>query len=158
MSQIGTSFFLKICKLLGKSIDQTAAHLDDELPNIIDDYDGSNSDNKNNKLIDFFKQFSQEFKNLNVETLNTIDNSYSIGFCLANFLCNFESYMKAPTSGKAFALVSLALGCGLPIIKLIPKIKFIIAVKILDSNINVGMIFNGLNILWAVGVETFSIF
>lgn len=66
--------------------------------------------------------------------------------------------MKAPTSGKVFGLVSLALGCGLPLIKLIPKIKFIIGVKILNSDLDVGMIFNGLNILWAVGIETFSIF
>ena len=159
LSQIGTSFFFKICKTIGKSIGQTAAaHLDDEVPNFIEDYNGSNPDNKNNKIIDFFKQFNNEFKKLNVEPLETLDNSYSIGYCLGNFISNYECFKKAPTSGKAFALVSLALGCGLPLIKLIPKIKFIIGVKLLDTNIDAGMILNGLNILWAVGVEGFSIF
>ena len=159
MSQIGTSLFFKIYKIIGKSIGQTAAaHLDDELPNFIDDYNGSNSDNKNQKIIEFFKQFNGEFKKLNVETLDNLDNSYSIGYCLGNFISNFETFLKAPTSGKVFGLVSLALGCGLPLIKLIPKIKFIIGVKILNSDLDVGMIFNGLNILWAVGIETFSIF
>ncbi len=159
LSQIGTSLFFKIYKIIGKSIGQTAAaHLDDELPNFIDDYNGSNSDNKNQKIIEFFQQFNGEFKKLNVETLDNIDISYSIGYCLGNFISNFETFLKAPTSGKVFGLVSLALGCGLPLIKLIPKIKFIIAVKILNSDLDVGMIFNGLNILWAVGIETFSIF
>ena len=159
LSQIGTSLFFKIYKIIGKSIGQTAAaHLDDELPNFIDDYNGSNSDNKNQKIIEFFKQFNGEFKKLNVETLDNLDNSYSIGYCLGNFISNFETFLKAPTSGKVFGLVSLALGCGLPLIKLIPKIKFIIGVKILNSDLDVGMIFNGLNILWAVGIETFSIF
>ena len=159
LSQIGTSLFFKIYKIIGKSIGQTAAaHLDDELPNFIDDYNGSNSDNKNQKIIEFFQQFNGEFKKLNVETLDNIDISYSIGYCLGNFISNFETFLKAPTSGKVFGLVSLALGCGLPLIKLIPKIKFIIGVKILNSDLDVGMIFNGLNILWAVGIETFSIF
>ena len=159
LSQIGTSFFLKINKNIGKSIGQTAAaHLDDELPNLIDDYNGSNSENKNKKIIEFFKQFNGEFKKLNVETLDNIDNSYSIGYCLGNFINNFSTFLKAPTSGKVLGLASLALGCGLPLIKLIPKIKNIIGVKILNSNIDVGMVFNGLNILWAVGIETFSIF
>ena len=155
LSQIATSFFLKIYKQIGKSIGQSAAaHLDDEVPNFIDDYKGSNSDNKS-KIIEFFKQFNEEFKNLNVETL---DNSYSIGYCLGNFISNFANFCQAPTSGKALGLVSLALGCGLPLIKLIPKIKSIIEVKILNSNIDVGMVFNGLNILWGVGIELFFIF
>ena len=66
--------------------------------------------------------------------------------------------MKAPTSAKAFSLASLALGCGLPLIKMIPKIKFIIGVDILNTKLNVGMLLNGLNILWGIGVGAFSIF
>jgi hypothetical protein len=46
----------------------------------------------------------------------------------------------------------------LPIIKLIPKIKFIVGLKIFKTNINVGMVLNGLNILWAIGSEFFSVF
>ena len=78
------------------------------------------NENYDNKILDFFKN---ELKDLNS---NDFNNNYSIGYCLGNFLCNFEAYVKAPTSEKVFSLVSLALGCGLPIIKLIPKIKFII--------------------------------
>ena len=88
-----------------------------------------------------------------------MDNTYSIAFCLGNFLTNFESFLKAPTSSKAFSLASLALGCGLPLIKLIPAVKYIIGVKILNTNLNVvGMVLNGLNVLWSLGVVCFSVF
>jgi len=148
LSQLGTNLFFAITRILGKSSQQAAAHIDDEIPNMINDING----NQDNKILDFFKN---ELKDLNC---NEFNNYYSIGYCLGNFLCNFDSYVKAPTSEKVFSLVSLALGCGLPIIKLIPKIKFRIAEKILNTNINVGMVFNGLNILWAIGSECFSVF
>ena len=148
LSQLGTNLFFKITNMLGKSSQQAAAHIDDEIPNMIDDI----NENYDNKILDFFKN---ELKDLNS---NDFNNNYSIGYCLGNFLCNFEAYVKAPTSEKVFSLVSLALGCGLPIIKLIPKIKFIIGAKIFNTSINVGMVLNGLNILWAIGSECFSVF
>ena len=157
-SIIGINFFSKI---IGQSSEQIGAHLDDEIPNFIDDYyeyfEYSEDDVviEENKTIKFFERFSDEFKNLDIKTL---DNSYSIGYCLGCFLTNFESFSKAPTISKAFSLASLALGCGLPLIKLIPKIKSIIGVKLLNSSLNVGMVLNGLNILWSVGVGLFSIF
>ena len=152
LSVIGTNFFNKIIgKIIGNSTEQIGAHLDDEVPNLLEDCNSS-SKNKINIIIDFFES---RLKNVDVETL---DCGYSIGYCLGSFLTNLESFMKAPTSSKAFSLASLALGCGLPLIKLIPKIKFIIGVDILNSNINVGMVLNGLNILWGVGVGLISIF
>ena len=153
LSIIGTNFFSKITELIGKSSNQIGAHIDDEIPNIIDDFKDSN--NKKSKITEFFESFNEKFKELKCETL---DNSYSIGYCIGSFLTNIDSFIKAPTSSKAFSIASLALGCGLPLIKLIPKIKFIIGVEILNTNINVGMALNGLNILWAIGVESFSIF
>ena len=153
LSIIGTNFFSKITELIGKSSNQIGAHIDDEIPNIIDDFKDSN--NKKSKITEFFESFNEKFKELKCETL---DNSYSIGYCIGSFLTNIDSFIKAPTSSKAFSIASLALGCGLPLIKLIPKIEFIIGVEILNTNINVGMALNGLNILWAIGVESFSIF
>ena len=41
---------------------------------------------------------------------------------------------------------------------MIPKIKYIIGVEILKTKLNVGMVLNGLNILWGIGVSAFSIF
>ena len=141
LSIIGTNFFSKITELIGKSSNQIGAHIDDEIPNIIDDFKDSN--NKKSKITEFFESFNEKFKELKCETL---DNSYSIGYCIGSFLTNIDSFIKAPTSSKAFSIASLALGCGLPLIKLIPKIKFIIGVEILNTNINVGMALNGLNI------------
>jgi uncharacterized membrane protein len=52
----------------------------------------------------------------------------------------------------------LALGCGMPLIKDIPIIKFFIGKEIMNSSLNYSMISDGLNILWSVGVSTHSIF
>ena len=150
LSVIGTNFFTK---LIGKSSEHIGAHLDDEIPNLLDEYNGTN--HNESRITEFFKSLSKEFDKLDVETL---DNTYSIAFCLGNFLTNFESFWKAPTSSKAFSLASLALGCGLPLIKLIPAVKYIIGVKILNTNLNVGMVLNGLNVLWSLGVVCFSVF
>ena len=150
LSIIATDFFSKI---IVNSKGQIGAHLDDEVPNFLEEYNGSNE--SKNRITKFFERMSSKFKELDHKTFN---NSYSIGFCLGSFLSNFESFVKAPTSAKAFSLASLALGCGLPLIKMIPKIKFIIGVEILNSGINVGMLLNGLNILWGAGVLFGSIF
>lgn len=101
------------------------------------------------------KFFDKQLKDVKIQL---IDNSYSIGFCIGNFLANFESFKNAPTSAKAFSLASLALGCGLPFIKSIPQIKFLIGKEIVNSSLNFEMISNGLNILWSVGVAAYSIF
>ena len=148
LSIIGTNFFSKI---IGNSKEQIGAHLDDEIPNLLEEYNGS----KKNCIMQFFEGMNIKFKELDVQT---VDNSYSIGYCLGSFLINLESFIKAPTSAKAFSLASLALGCGLPLIRMIPKIKYIIGVEILKTKLNVGMVLNGLNILWGIGVSTFSIF
>ena len=131
MSIIVTNFFSKI---IGNSTEQIGAHLDDEVPNLLDDCKNSSKNKIDSKIIDFFEN---KLKNIDIQTL---DNCYSIGYCLGSFLTNLESFMKAPTSSKAFSLASLALGCGLPLIKLIPKIKFIIGIDIINSNLNVGMV------------------
>ena len=55
----------------------------------------------------------------------------------------------------------MSLAVGLPAIKLIPKIKDIIKTKLLNVgkyNINVSTLLNGLNILYAVSFELYSIF
>ena len=155
MSVIATNFFSKITQLIGKSGDQVGAHLDDELPNFLKDCNLVDGNNEKNKFIKFFGNHEKEFKKLDIEVMN---NGFSIGYCIGSFLVSIKSFIDAPTSSKAFSIASLALGCGLPIIKSIPQIKFIIGQTILNSNINVGFVLNGLNILWAVGIELFSIF
>ena len=57
--------------------------------------------------------------------------------------------------------MTLALAIGLPVIKLIPKIKDIIKTDLFyigKYNINVSTLLNGLNILYAVSFEFYSIF
>ena len=71
-------------------------------------------------------------------------------------LPNFS--VKCPTRSKAFSLASLALGCGLPLVKTIPKIKYLIGIDIMNSGLNCSMISNGLNILYSVSVAAYSIF
>ena len=120
-------------------------HIDDEINNI----------SKENKIKKFFKNLFGSLDNLR------IDQSYSIGICLGNFLYNWDSFRKAPIQANAANLVLLALAMGLPIIKLIPKIKKIINAKAfcLDTtNINIDSLLNGLNILAAVIVEGYAIF
>jgi hypothetical protein len=90
LSIIGTNFFSKI---IGNSKEQIGAHLDDEIPNLLEEYNSS----KKNCIMNFFEGMNIKFKELNVETL---DNSYSIGYCLGSFLVNLESFIKAPTSAK----------------------------------------------------------
>ena len=153
LSIIGTNLFSKI---IGNSKEQIGAHLDDEVNGFLEEYNGSNTDTKEkSNIIKYFEGMNEKFKDLNIQTL---DNSYSIGFCLGSFISNLRSLMKAPTSAKVFSVVSCALGCGLPLIKMIPKIKYIISLDVLKSRVNVGMILNGLNILWGIGIGAISIF
>ena len=153
LSQIGTSFISKICSL-GKINDQAGMHVDDEAPNMI-----FNEKDKNNKILELCKTFGKEFKRqFHKYKHDNFDPAYSIGICLGNFLINWRSFKKAPTKEKAINIASLALACGPPIVKLIPEIKSQFFNKIVTSNLNVGDIFNGLNILYAVGFEMYSIF
>ena len=154
LSQIATSFISRICNSLGNISNQTAMHVDDEVPNMIFD-----ENDKNKKILELFKSFGKEFKE-EFKTFNhqNFDSAYSIGYCLGNFLINWRSFKKAPTKEKAINIASLALACGPPIVKLIPVVKFKIFDKIITSNLNLGNIFNGLNILYAVGFEMYSIF
>jgi len=158
LSIIASNFCSKI-KIGANLVDQIGAHLDDELPNLIEEYYKQNqNENEKNSIAKFFDdqlKNSDQLKNANFEML---DNGYSIGFCIGSFLANFDSFTKSPTSSKAISLASLALGCGLPFIKAIPAIKFIIGNKITNTNLNFSMISNGLNILWSVGIGTYSIF
>ena len=130
-------------------------HMDDEVPNML----FKDQTDKNNKILEFFKSFGINFKEeFKIFDHYEFDQGYSLGFCLGNFLYDFESFKKAPTREKAINLASLALACGPPILKLIPKVKVMIFDKIITSNLNVSNIFNGFNILYAVGYELFSIF
>ena len=149
LSIIASSFLNKL-KIGANLEDQIGAHLDDEIPNFIEEYKGSNQNI--DKIANFFD------KHLEKANIELLDNSYSIGFCIGSFLACWESYKKSPTSSKAFSWASLALGCGLPLIKSIPTIKFLVGKEIMNSGLNFSLISNGLNILWSVGVATYSIF
>lgn len=152
LSIIASNFYSKL-KIGTNLEDQIGAHLDDEIPNFIEEYNGSNQNiNERNSIAKFFD------KQLNKENIEIIDNSYSIGFCIGSFLVNFESFIKSPTRSKALRLASLALGCGLPIVKIIPQIKFLIGKEIMNSGLKVSLLSNGLNILWSVGYGAYSIF
>ena len=52
----------------------------------------------------------------------------------------------------------MALAIGPHIIKLIPQIKSILEIDVINNTLDIGMILDGLNILWALGVELFYIF
>jgi len=142
-------------------IKQTASHIDDEVQNLVEDIKCKISEDKDmckienkNKLI---KYFDEKLLKLNIN-IDHIDNIYSIGYCLGNFLYNFNSFCQAPNSSKAFNLASLALACGPHIIDIIPSIKHILETEIIKDKINVENMLDGLNILWALGVELFFLF
>ena len=164
LNKIGTLFNNKIKKCITKESKETPMQVDDEIPNIIEDnYEGkihlddevNNSINDENKIKKFFKDLFGSLDNLR------IDQSYSIGICLGNFMYNWDSFCKAPTKANAANLALLALAMGLPIIKLIPKIKEKMNAKAfcLDTNnISIASLLNGLNILAAVIIESYAIF
>lgn len=147
LNKIGTGFIHKLNKYAIKGNNEAIKNIDDEIPNMI---------NKKNKIKEFFKDMLKKLDN------KQFDQSYSIGICIGNFIANYNYFIKAPSSGKAITLASLALAIGLPAIKLIPKIKKSILKNKLFSlgryNINVSTILNGLNILYAVTFELYSIF
>ena len=166
LNKIGTLFNNKIKKCLTKGSKEASINVDDEIPNAIeenyDNFEGEihiddeiNNISKENKIKKFFKNLFGSLDNLR------IDQSYSIGICLGNFLYNWDSFLKAPTQANAANLALLALAMGLPIIKLIPKIKEKMNTKAfcLDTtNINIASLLNGLNILAAVIMEGYAIF
>lgn len=98
---------------------QTAAHLDDEVSNLIGDIKCKDSKDKDMCKIEdkniITKYIDEELLKLNIN-IEDYENGYSIGYCLGNFLSNYDSFLEAPTSAKAVSLASLALACGLPII------------------------------------------
>ena len=158
LGQIASQF---ISKITGNQI---AANIDDEFPNLM--YDLKERLYKNNKNI-----ISPTEKNrlieIIIDTLKKIDievlgGSYSLGYCLGVFISNFVSFWNAPTASKCINIVSLALGCGLPAIKILPKLipllKLDVEKLLFNSPLNVEMISNILNIFWAVGIETYNIF
>lgn len=140
---------------------QTAAHLDDEVSNLIGDIKCKDSNDKEMCKIEnknyLTKYFDEKLLKLNIN-IEDFENGYSIGYFLGNFLSNYGSFREAPTSAKALSLASLALACGLPIIKLIPNIKEILKKEIIQDTLNIEMMLNGLNILWGLGIEFFCLF
>ena len=155
---------LKKSKAETKKIDvikQTASHVDDEVQNLVEGIKCNDSEDKDmckiknrNKIINYFDEKLLKL-NINIEN---IENSYSIGYCLGNFLYNYESFRQAPNKSKAFILSSLAVACGPPIIKLIPTLKSILETEIIKDCLDIEMMLDGLNILWAVGTEFIWIF
>ena len=146
LNKIGTGFIHKLNKLINKDSNEAQMHIDDEIPNMI---------NEKNKIKQFFTNLLKKIDN------KQFDQSYSIGICLGNFIYNWNFFSKAPKYYKAINLATLSLAVGLPAIKLIPKIKSIIKQKVFDlssTSINVSTILNGLNILYAVTFEFFSIY
>ena len=146
LNKIGTGFIHKINKYIINDGNEAAIHIDDEVPHMI---------SKKNSIKKFFSEIMKTIDN------KQFDQGYSIGVCLGNFIYNWDSFYNAPKRAKAISLASLALAVGLPAIKLIPKMKDIIKTKVFSidmHNINISTILNGLNILYAVSFELFSIF
>ena len=146
LNKIGTGFIHKLNKFINKDNNEAAIHVDDEIPNMI---------SKENRIKKFFRDLLKNLDN------KPFDQSYSIGVCLGNFIYNWDSFCKAPVSGKILNISTLALAVGLPAIKLIPKIKGLIKTRLFTLgkyNINVSTLLNGLNILYAVSFEFYSIF
>ena len=152
LSIIASNFCSKI-KVGANLEDQIGAHLDDEIPNLIEEYKSSNQNlNEKNSIAKFFDKYLEK------ADIEVLDSGSSIGLCIGTFLANLESFEKSPTSSKALSFASLILGCGLPLVKAIPQIKFHIGKPIMNTSLNSSLISNGLNILWSVGVGAYSIF
>ena len=84
LNKIGTGFIHKFNKYMQKNNDGQI-HIDDEIPNIIND---------ENRIKKFFIDLLKKLDN------KIADQSYSIGICLGNFIYNWNSFCKAPTSAK----------------------------------------------------------
>ena len=146
-----------VSKFVSNSKSKAVAHMDNEIQDLIKDAKCIGSEDKNKCIAenkDEIEKFFEEKFNV-----DTFDNSFSLGYCLGNFLSNYDSFRKAPNSSKAFYLASLALACGPHVIKFIPKIKSILDINVISKyNIDLGMILDGLNVLWGLGIEFYNIF
>ena len=146
---------------------QNAAHVDDEIQNLAneikcngkEDKDICKSENKM-KLTKFFDEYLTKY-NISVESF---DNSFSLGYCLGNFFYWYQMLRESKTEmsigDKAINLASFILACGPHLIRLIPKIKDIMTKNILLINnysVDLEMILDGLNLLWVIGIESFYI-
>ena len=155
LTQIANNFMLKSTR---NTKSQTAAHIDDEIGNVKEEYKCSEREDKDICKLENKDEITK-FLDEHLKYIDLFDNSFSIGYCLGNFLSNYKSFIKAPNSSKAFCLASLALACGPHIIKLIPKIKYVLKKKLINNTIlDLELLLDGLNILWAVGVELYYIF
>ena len=117
---------------------QNAAHVDDEIQNLAneikcngkEDKDICKSENKM-KLTKFFDEYLTKY-NISVESF---DNSFSLGYCLGNFFYWYQMLRESKTEmsigDKAINLASFILACGPHLIRLIPKIKDIMTKNIL---------------------------
>ena len=156
-----TTYIMTKCELSELNTkSRTAVHLDDEIPNVVKEIKCNDNENKNICKLEN-KYELEKFFDEHLTDVHLIDNGFSIGYCLGNFLSNYESFRKAPNREKAFALASLILACGKHIIKLIPQIKYILEKNIILINnkmINLELFLDGLNVLWAFGIEFYYIF
>jgi hypothetical protein len=92
LSIIASNFCSKL-KVGANLEDQIGAHLDDEIPNLIEEYKGSNQNlDEKNSIAKFFD------KHLEKANIDMLENGYSIGFCIGSFIANLESFEKSPTS------------------------------------------------------------
>ena len=127
LRQIALSFILNNKEY--SNLKQTAAHIDDEIHNLAEDFKCNDSEDKDMCIYEnknkIQKYLDEKLLKLNINFEN-IENSCSIGFCLGNFLCCYKSFREEPIISKAISLASLTLACGLHIIKLIPNVKVII--------------------------------
>ena len=167
--QLVNSFVSQMLNLIGKSGFQNAGHIDDELPKLLIEFKNklySKLSVKNNiiecndkpinlknelpELIEKKNDIMKIFENMNLGT------GYSIGFCLGNFLTEFESFLTAPNETKIISLVSLSLAVGPQFVKIYPNL-----IKFAENYIkisNFGLIFDGLNVLYALVFESLSIY
>ena len=167
INQIALGFISQSLKGSGNSKDQTAAHMDDEFPNLKKEYECRASEDKDKCLIEkenyFAKFLNEKLRELNVDT-EIFDNNFSIGYCIGNFLANFGSFKKAPTREKVLNIVYSLFACGPHIIKLLiknyPKIKSIIennTFNLGNISIDAVMALEGLNILISLSVEFYYV-
>ena len=137
--------------------DQSVAHVDDEFENFINKIECKGSEDKNVCMNERKLEFIQQWEKI-LPNVDNFDNGCSIGFCIGTFLANYDSFIKAPTKEKVYCLASLAFACGPHIMQLIPKLKSILELKIISNCfIDYGIMFDGLNILWAFYTEFYYI-
>ena len=170
-SQIMQSFVTHLLSMIGKSGYQNAAHLE-ELPEVLEVLEeckkksfallfekvlNTNVDNfklniefKSLELTDKENYFLELFEKLNINV------GYSVGFCIGNFLTEFESFLKAPRKTKIISLVSLALTAGPQFLKIYPNITSFL--KNNPLKIGFGFALDGLNILFSLVYESLSIY